>query len=123
LGLDTVVLRESTLVAGSSSVGEEVRADRLDASLSSLRELANSLEVLVGSPVAGKGGEWKCHSSHRSHFVMCGFDVMERENSQSFFGCNIFFQWRYVDFPHHKRYWRGKSFSGHRILIRPVTVG
>lgn len=70
LGLDSVVLRESTLVTGPSSVGEEVRADRLDASLSSLRELANSLEVLLGSPAARKNGKGECHSSHRSHCMI-----------------------------------------------------
>jgi hypothetical protein len=91
LGLDAIILRESTLVTGSSSVGEEVRADRLDASLSSLRRLANSLEVLIGSPAAGKGGKGECHSSHRSHYVMCDLMVMKRENSRQLFTCNNFF--------------------------------
>ena len=90
LSLDTVVLGEGALVAGSSSVGEEVRTDRLDASLSSLRKLADSLEVLIGSPATGEGGERECHSSYGSHYVVYGFDGEER-NSDGFLAATIFF--------------------------------
>lgn len=37
LGLNAVILGKGALVAGSSGVGEEVRADRLDAALGGLR--------------------------------------------------------------------------------------
>ncbi|KAI6775053.1 hypothetical protein HG530_001811 [Fusarium avenaceum] len=57
LSLDAVILRECALVAGSSGVGKEVRSNRLDASLSSLRKLADGLEVLISSPTAGKSGK------------------------------------------------------------------
>lgn len=50
LGLDAVVLRESALVALSAGVGEEVRADGLDAALGRGGKVTNSLEILVGGP-------------------------------------------------------------------------
>lgn len=64
LSLDAVILGKGALVAGSSGVGEEVRADRLDAALDSLRELAEGLEIFLGSPSAGKSGEGDGHGSH-----------------------------------------------------------
>lgn len=67
LSLDAVILGESALVAGSSSVGEEVRSDGLDASLDSLRELANGLEVLLGAPSAGEGGQRQGTDSYGCH--------------------------------------------------------
>lgn len=57
LGLDAIILGKGALVAGSSSVSEEMRTNRLDAALNSLGELANSLEVLLSAPVAGKRGK------------------------------------------------------------------
>lgn len=117
LSLDTVILRESALVAGTAGVGEEVRSNRLDGSLSSLSELADGLEVLVGSPAAGKGGKGEGHSSHGSHYVMCGFGGDgEGEKSRRFFlAVIIFFNGAlnrvpppWMDLTH----WRGKSSSG-----------
>lgn len=41
-------------MAGTAGVGEEVRANRLDAALHSIGQLADSFEVLVGAPAGGQ---------------------------------------------------------------------
>jgi hypothetical protein len=69
LGLDAVILGKGALVAGSSGVGEEVRANGLDAALCGLGQLADGLEVLLCGPSAREGGEGECHGSHGSHGV------------------------------------------------------
>lgn len=72
LSLDTVILGESTLVAGSSGVGEEVRSNGLDASLNSLGKLTNGLEVLLGTPAAGESGQRQRNDGSGCH----GYDDM-----------------------------------------------
>jgi hypothetical protein len=57
LGLDAVILREGALVTSTAGMGEEVWADRLDAAISSARDRADSLEVLVRSPSGWKDWE------------------------------------------------------------------
>jgi hypothetical protein len=91
LSLDAVILRECALVAGSSGVGKEVRSNGLDASLSSLRKLADGLEVLVSSPTAGESGKGEGNGSHRSHYVICGFGGDGEENSLEVFWLQYFF--------------------------------
>lgn len=59
LGLDSVILGKGALVAGSAGVSQEMRSNRLDAALDSTRELANGLEVLIGTPTLGQGGKGK----------------------------------------------------------------
>lgn len=57
LGLDTVILGEGALVAGTTGVGEEVRADGLDGALRRGADLADGLEVLLGGPALGEDWE------------------------------------------------------------------
>lgn len=67
LGLDAVILGEGALVAGTTGVGEEVRANGLDAALDSAGQLTNGLEILVGRPALREdwkrqlGGGGGCH--------------------------------------------------------------
>ena len=51
-------------MAGTAGVGEEVRADRLNASLDSTREGADGLEVFVSSPALGERREREGESRH-----------------------------------------------------------
>lgn len=55
LGLDTVIFRESALMAGTASVGKEVRAHGLEAALRGSRDLSDGLEILVCNPALEKG--------------------------------------------------------------------
>lgn len=48
-------------------MGEEVRANRLDASLGGTRQLANGLEVLVGTPALSEGRQRQFNRSDGSH--------------------------------------------------------
>jgi len=70
LGLYPIILGEGALVAGTAGVGQEVRADRLDGALCGmvLGDLADGLEVLLGSPALGEGGE----GQSRNHGFFCG---------------------------------------------------
>lgn len=64
LGLDAIILRKSALVASTAGVGEEVRANRLDAALNGSRKVTQGLEVLVGSPALREDGERKGDEWH-----------------------------------------------------------
>lgn len=70
LGLDSVILGEGALVAGTAGVCQEVRADRLDCALRRALggELANRLEVFFGSPALREGRKRNSNKSS-SHFA------------------------------------------------------
>lgn len=68
LGLDAVILGKGALVTGTAGVGEEVRADGLDASLRGARELANGLEVLVCAPALREDRQRQSVGCNRGHF-------------------------------------------------------
>ena len=77
----------------SASVGKEVRAHGLNVALSSSREGANSLEVLLGTPARRQGGEGNIDNLNRSH---CNESVMGMdpgrvwEEQLGFFACLFF---------------------------------
>lgn len=73
LGLDTVILGEGTLVAGTTGVGEEVRADRLDGALRRGADLADGLEVLLGGPAFGEDWERTGDNGGGRHFFLSSF--------------------------------------------------
>lgn len=73
LGLDTVILGEGTLVAGTTGVGEEVRADRLDGALRRGADLADGLEVLLGGPTLGEDWERTGDNGGGRHFFFSFF--------------------------------------------------
>jgi hypothetical protein len=66
LSLDAVILGEGTLVASTTGVSKEVRANGLDASLDGAGELADGLEVLFGTPALREDGQGEgiVHSGH-----------------------------------------------------------
>lgn len=72
LGLDTVILGEGTLVAGTTGVGEEVRTDGLDGALGRGADLADGLEVLLGGPALGEDWERTGDNSggHHLFFIL-----------------------------------------------------
>lgn len=67
LSLDAVILGKGALVAGAAGMGEEVRADGLDAPLGGTRQLANGFEVLVGTPALSEGRQRQFNRSDGSH--------------------------------------------------------
>ena len=74
-------------------MGKEVRAHGLNVALSSSREGANSLEVLLGTPARRQGGEGNVDNLNRSH---CKESVMGMvpgrvwEEQLGFFACLFF---------------------------------
>lgn len=67
LSLDAVVLGEGTLVAGTTGVSEEVRADGLDCPLGRGGNLADGLEILLGGPSLWEDGQSASHKSCVRH--------------------------------------------------------
>ena len=63
-------------MAGTAGVGEEVRANGLDGSLDSLGQLANGLEILLGSPALWESRD-RARNLHGSHckLVLCGRQI------------------------------------------------
>lgn len=80
LGLDPVVLGKGSLVTGSAGVGQEVRANRLDAALDSTRELADGLEVLFGAPALGESRQREGDNLRDgSHFLVFWVFVWQKK--------------------------------------------
>lgn len=67
LSLDAVILGKGALVAGTTGVGEEVRADRLDAAQGGAGQLANGLEVLFAAPALSEDRQRQLNRSDGSH--------------------------------------------------------
>lgn len=73
LGLDAVILREGALVTGTTGVGQEVWADRLNAAVIGTGDSADSLEVFVRSPSGWKDWEGEGNLCNTHFDVDCLF--------------------------------------------------
>lgn len=69
LCLDTVILGEGTLVAGTTGVSQEVRSNGLNSTLGAGGDLTDRLEILISSPSLREDGERTRNQSGSRHFV------------------------------------------------------
>ena len=71
LGLNTVILGESTLMPSTAGMGEEMRSHGFDGALGGGGDGPDGFEVLLGCPSLGEDGQRPGYHRGRCHYFFC----------------------------------------------------